>query len=64
MDHLKVVYRLVTTLGATVATGTLQAVAGGTGQQVNFATVTPSTGLYYLLLENKQLTARLKLVRN
>ncbi|GAA3964904.1 hypothetical protein GCM10022407_09310 [Hymenobacter antarcticus] len=54
-------YRLVSALGATLATGTLSA---GMAPRLDFSRVMPATGLYYLLLETQQHTAQLKLLRN
>ena len=56
-------YRLVSVLGATVATGTLHVAAGGTVLPLDFTAVMPATGLYYLLLATPQRNARLKLIR-
>ena len=56
-------YRLVSVLGATVATGTLHVAAGGAVLPLDFTAVMPATGLYYLLLATPQRNARLKLIR-
>ena len=56
-------YRLVSALGATVATGTLGVAAGGAVMPLDFTAAMPATGLYYLLLASPQRTARLKLIR-
>ena len=56
-------YRLVSVLGAMVATGTLHVAAGGAVLPLDFTAVMPATGLYYLLLTTPQNTANLKLVR-
>ena len=54
-------YRLLTALGATLATGILPADASV--QRLDFGPVINAAGLYYLLLENTHATARLKLLR-
>ena len=54
-------YRLVSVLGATLATGTLSA---GAVPRLDFSHEMLATGLYYLLLETQQHTAQLKLLRN
>ncbi|GAB3874843.1 hypothetical protein GCM10028824_28770 [Hymenobacter segetis] len=54
-------YRLLTALGATVATGTLPADAPV--QRLDFSHEINAAGLYYLLLENDHAAARLKLLR-
>ncbi|GAB3853106.1 hypothetical protein GCM10028822_21530 [Hymenobacter terrigena] len=56
-------YRLLTALGATVATGTLPAGADAAVQRLDFSHEINATGLYYLLLENSHAAARLKLLR-
>ena len=56
-------YRLVSALGATVATGTLGVAVGGAIMPLDFTAAMPATGLYYLLLASPQRTARLKLIR-
>ena len=56
-------YRLVSALGATVATGTLGVAVGGAVMPLDFTAAMPATGLYYLLLASPQRTARLKLIR-
>ena len=59
----EVTYRLVSALGATVATGTLTAEAGTPAQSLDFSRAMPVTGLYYLVLANQKHTALLKLTR-
>ena len=54
-------YRLLTALGATVATGTLPADAAV--QYLDFSREINAAGLYYLLLENNHAAAQLKLLR-
>ncbi|WP_216688109.1 InlB B-repeat-containing protein [Hymenobacter siberiensis] len=54
-------YRLLTALGATLATGILPAEAPV--QHLDFAHEINAAGLYYLLLENNHAAARLKLLR-
>ncbi|MFC6223002.1 PQQ-dependent sugar dehydrogenase [Hymenobacter artigasi] len=54
-------YRLLTALGATLATGTLAAEAPV--QRLDFTHEINAAGLYYLLLENNHAAARLKLLR-
>ncbi|MGY3089348.1 putative repeat protein (TIGR02543 family) [Hymenobacter sp. UYAg731] len=54
-------YRLLTALGATVATGTLRGDSAGT--RLDFSHEINATGFYYLLLENNHAAARLKLLR-
>ncbi|MBH8559379.1 InlB B-repeat-containing protein [Hymenobacter negativus] len=59
--HGAVRYRLLTALGATVATGTLPADAPV--QRLDFSHEINAAGLYYLLLENDHAAAQLKLLR-
>ena len=54
-------YRLLTALGATVATGTLPADAPESA--LDFSGIINASGCYYLLLENDHGGARLKLLR-
>ena len=54
-------YRLLTALGATVATGTLP--DNAPVQRLDFSHEINAAGLYYLLLENNHAAARLKLLR-
>ncbi|MDB5269790.1 MAG: hypothetical protein JWP58_2830, partial [Hymenobacter sp.] len=54
-------YRLISVLGATLASGTLP--AGATAAELDFAQPLSGTSLSYLLLDDGRLTARLKLVR-
>ena len=54
-------YRLLTALGATVATGTLP--DNAPVQRLDFSHEITAAGLYYLLLENNHAAARLKLLR-
>ena len=54
-------YRLLTALGATLATGTLPADAPE--QRLDFSREINAAGLYYLLLENDHAAAQLKLLR-
>ena len=56
-------FRLVSVLGATVATGILHVAAGGAVLPLDFTSVMSATGLYYLLLATPQRNARLKLTR-
>ena len=56
-------YRLVSELGAMLATGTLQVAVGGTVLPLDFTAAMPATGLYYLLLASPLRTAQLKLIR-
>ena len=54
-------YRLLTALGATVATGTLP--DNAPVHRLDFSHEISAAGLYYLLLENNHAAARLKLLR-
>ena len=56
-------YRLLSALGATLATGTLQVAVGGAVLPLDFTAAMPATGLYYLLLASPMRTAQLKLTR-